>query len=64
MRLIIFHYAFPGRIDAGPSGLLPKDLAAKPVQFKVTQFHVSRRIIRMNESSEKEFGESAAEKRR
>ena len=49
--------------EAGGSGLLPKDLAAKLERFKVTRHQVSRRILRMNKRVEKEFGEHVAEKR-
>ena len=31
--------------EAGSSGLLPKDLAVKLVQFKVTRHQISRRIL-------------------
>ena len=44
-------------------GLLPKDLAAKLVQFKVTRHQISRRILRMNKRLDEEFGEHVAEKR-
>ena len=49
--------------EAGCSGLLPKDLAAKLERFKVMRHQVSRRILRMNKRVEKEFGEHVAEKR-
>jgi hypothetical protein len=49
--------------EAGGSGLLPKDLAAKLERFKVMRHQVSRRILRMNKRIEKEFGEHVAEKR-
>jgi hypothetical protein len=49
--------------EAGTPGLLPKDLAVKLEEFKVTRHQVSRRILRMNKRLEKEFGESAVEKR-
>jgi hypothetical protein len=49
--------------EASSHGLLPKDLAVKLVQFKVTRHQVSRRILRMNRRLKKEFGEHAAEKR-
>src|SRR3990170_9095728 len=47
--------------EAGGSGLLPKDLAAKLERFKVMRHQVSRRILRMNKRVEKEFGEHVAE---
>ncbi len=49
--------------EAGNPGLLPKDLADKLIQFKITRYQVSRRILRMNKRIKKEFGESVAEKR-
>jgi len=49
--------------EAGSSGLLPKELAIKLEQFKVTRHHVSRRILRMNKRLEKEFGEQIVEQR-
>jgi len=49
--------------EAGSSGLLPKDLAAKLERFKVQRFQVSRRILRMNKKLENEFGEHTAEQR-
>jgi hypothetical protein len=49
--------------EAGSPGLLPKDLAVKLDEFKVTRHQISRRILRMNKRLEKEFGEHAAEKR-
>ena len=49
--------------EAGSSGLLPRDLAVKLAEFRVTRHQISRRILRMNKRLEKEFGESAAEKR-
>ena len=49
--------------EAGSSGLLPKDLAAKLEAFKVTRHQISRRILRMNKRLEREFGEHLLEKR-
>ena len=45
------------------SACLPKDLAIKLEQFKVTRHQISRRILRMNKRLEKEFGEQIAEQR-
>ena len=53
----------PLLFEAGSPGLLPKDLAAKLKRFKVTRHQISRRILRMNNRLEKEFGEQVAEKR-
>jgi hypothetical protein len=44
-------------------GLLPKDLALRLKQFKVTRHQISRRLQRMNKRLEKEYGEHIAEKR-
>jgi hypothetical protein len=49
--------------EKGSSGLLPKDLASRLEQFKVMRHQVSRRILRMNKRTEKEFGEQVAERR-
>lgn len=49
--------------ETGSLGLLPKDLAIKLEQFKVTRHQISRRILRMNKRLEKEFGEQIAEQR-
>ena len=49
--------------EAGSPGLLPKELATKLEQFKVTRHQVSRRILRMNKRLEKEFGEQIVEQR-
>jgi len=49
--------------EAGSPSLLPKDLAVKLEEFKVTRHQVSRRILRMNKRLEKEFGEHVVEKR-
>jgi len=49
--------------EAGSVGLLPKDLAARLNQFKVTRHQISRRILSMNKRLERELGERLAEKR-
>jgi hypothetical protein len=49
--------------EAGSCGMLPKDLQARLVQFKVTRHQISRRILKMNKQLEKELGERIAEKR-
>ena len=49
--------------EAGSPGLLPKDLQTKLNRFKVTRHQISRRILRMNNRLEKEFGAHVAEKR-
>lgn len=49
--------------EAGGPGLLPKDLAAKLASLRVNRHQVSRRILRINRRTEKEFGERLVEKR-
>ncbi len=49
--------------EAGGSGMLPKDLAARLAQFKVRRHQVSRRILRINKRLESEIGEVLVEKR-
>ena len=49
--------------EAGSPGLLPKDIAIRLNQFRVTRHQISRRILRMNKRLEKEFGIHFAEKR-
>jgi hypothetical protein len=49
--------------EVGSSGLLPKDLAEKLKQFRVTRFQVSRRIVRINKRLKAKLNESVAEKR-
>jgi len=48
--------------EVGSSGLLPKDLANKLAQYKITRHQISRRLLRMNRLMEKEYGEHIAEK--
>jgi hypothetical protein len=49
--------------EAGCPGLLPKDLAARLLCFRIRRFQVSRRIFRMNKRLIKELGEAVAEQR-
>jgi len=49
--------------EAGDAGLLPKDLAARLAEFKVSRHQVSRRILRMDKRLGKEIGEKLGEKR-
>ena len=55
----ILHLLF----EAGSFGILPKDLAIKLENFKVTRHQISRRLLRMNKHLAKEFGENIAEQR-
>ncbi len=48
--------------EVGSPGLLPKELANKLRNYRVTRHQVSRRILRMNKRLEKEFGEKIVEK--
>jgi hypothetical protein len=49
--------------EAGASGLLPKDIVAKLVEFKVARHQVSRRIIRINKRLAKELDSTVVERR-
>ncbi len=49
--------------ETGSTGLLPKDLAIKLERFNIKRHQVSRRILRINKRTEKEFGEHIVEKR-
>jgi hypothetical protein len=49
--------------EVGSPGLLPKKLAVKLEQFKVTRHQISRRILKMNKLLESELGEQLVEKR-
>jgi hypothetical protein len=49
-------------LGAGSEGMLPKDIAARLASLKVTRWHVSRRIVRMNKRLKKEIDQNVAEK--
>ncbi|MCW4029472.1 MAG: hypothetical protein NWE92_07485 [Candidatus Bathyarchaeota archaeon] len=49
--------------EAGASGMLPKDIAAKLVEFKVARHQVTRRIVRMNKRLAKELDSAVVERR-
>jgi hypothetical protein len=49
--------------EAGSSGLLPRDIAAKLTEFKITRHQVTRRIIRMNKRLAKELDSTVVERR-
>ncbi len=49
--------------EAGSPGLLPKVIAAKLVEFKITRHQVTRRIIRMNKRLVKELDSAVVERR-
>ncbi|MGA2308794.1 MAG: hypothetical protein ABSG57_04500 [Candidatus Bathyarchaeia archaeon] len=49
--------------ESGSAGMLPKNLAAGLIDFRVRRHQVSRRILRMNKRLEKEVGERLVEKR-
>ena len=49
--------------EAGRGGMLPKDVAARLSAYKITRYHVSRRLKRMNKRLMKEVGKQVAEKR-
>jgi hypothetical protein len=43
--------------------MLPKDIAARLAKHKVSRWHVSRRLVRMNKWLKKEIDQNVAEKR-
>jgi len=49
-------------LGAGSEGMLPKDIAARLVSYKVTRWHVSRRLVRMNKRLKEEIDQNVAEK--
>jgi len=49
--------------EAGAPGLLPKDIAAKLVEFKIARHQVTRRIVRMNKRLSKELDSAVVERR-
>ena len=49
--------------EAGSTGMIPKDVAARVAQFKIRRHQVSRRIQRMNKRVQEEVGEKIVEKR-
>jgi len=49
-------------LGAGSEGMLPKDIASRLAEYKVTRWHVSRRIVRMNKRLRKEIEQNVAEK--
>ncbi len=49
--------------EAGSPGMLPKDVAVKLQRFRITRYHVSRRLRRMNNRLQKQIKESVAEQR-
>lgn len=48
--------------EAGPRGLLPKDIAAQLKGYGIIRHHVTRRLRRMNKRLQKELGENVAER--
>jgi hypothetical protein len=49
-------------LGAGSEGMLPKDIAARLAEYKVSRWHVSRRLVRMNKRLKKEIDQNVAEK--
>ena len=49
--------------EAGREGILPKDVAAALLEYKLRHYHVTRRIQRMNKRLSCETGELLCEKR-
>lgn len=48
--------------EAGPAGLLPKDIHAKVAKFGLQYHHITRRINRMNKRMKDEMEERVADK--
>lgn len=49
-------------LGTGSEGMLPKDIAARLVKYGVGRWHVSRRLVRMNNRLKEEIGRNVAEK--
>lgn len=49
-------------LGAGSEGMLPKDIAARLATFKISRWHVSRRLLRMNKRLKKEIDQNVAER--
>jgi hypothetical protein len=49
-------------LGAGSEGMLPKDIAARLAEYKVSRWHVSRRLVRMYKRLRKEIEQNVAEK--
>ncbi len=49
--------------EAGAPGLLPKDIAAKLIEFKIARHQVTRRIVRINKRLAKELDSAVVERR-
>jgi hypothetical protein len=49
--------------EAGAPGMLPKDIAAKLIEFNITRHQVTRRIVRMNKRLSKELDSAVVERR-
>jgi hypothetical protein len=49
-------------LGAGSEGMLPKEIAARLASYKVTRWHVSRRLVRMNKRLKKEIDQNVAER--
>lgn len=49
--------------EAGAPGMLPKDIAAKLIEFNIARHQVTRRIVRMNKRLTKELDSAVVERR-
>ena len=49
-------------LGAGSEGMLPKDIAAGLARYKISRWHVTRRIVRMNKRLKKEIDQNVAER--
>jgi hypothetical protein len=50
-------------LGAGSEGMLPKDIAARLTMYRISRWHVSRRLVRMNKRLKKEIDQNVAERR-
>ena len=48
--------------EAGPNGMLPRDIYAKVAKFGLQYHHITRRINRMNKRMQNEIGQRVADK--
>lgn len=49
-------------LSAGSEGMLPKDIAARLAKYQVSRWHVSRRIVRMNNRLKREIDQNVAKR--
>jgi hypothetical protein len=49
-------------LGVGSEGMLPKDIAARLANYRISRWHVSRRLVRMNKRLKNEVGQNVAER--